>query len=277
MNSLDSYSITLLEHANKETEIIPATLHALFPDKDYMFIDILVRSLKSQGYLEEKMTGPSFVGGNSGIYKITPKGIAYLEDKKKQNRKEQKEKRSSFLNSFRAWITLGIALFGLILSIYNAIQTNKVKFEELVTFANVYEDDYYFDGKILSKEISFIISNNSQVNISLIDFTITRGGERVDVHYDNDSYPLPMNLPSNNSVNQSTCIIKELEPAQIDLIANEFGIDCYINTFELDAFLEEDVNLHKGTTINIRPSLKIVLTTSKGNKFVYESRGGASA
>lgn len=277
MDSLDSYSIIVLKLANREKEIIPAMFNAQFPDKDHMFSSTLVRSLKSKGYLEDKMTGAAFAGGNSGIYKITPKGIAYLEDNKKQDKKERREKRTAFINSFRAWITLGIALVGLILSVYNTIQANILKYGELISFVNVHEEDYYFDGERLSKEISLIMSNNSQVSVSVVDFSLTRGGEHVTVQYADDSFSLPINLSSNNSIKQTVYIYRELEQPQIDLIIKEFGADCYINTFELDAFLEDGVNLYKGTTVNTIPSLKIVLTTSKGNQFIYESRGGASA
>lgn len=54
---------------------------------------------------------------------LTPKSLHYFENKK-QNKKLQREKH---LNEFRAWVTLIIAIIGLILSIYNTFYINETK------------------------------------------------------------------------------------------------------------------------------------------------------
>ena len=238
--------------------------------------------LLNRKYIEEKLIFSDYGSHNQIIYRITSEGTSYLkkwEETVEDNRlKKEEAKKATRSNNIRALVTIIISLAGLVLSIYNACQANIVKFEESVMISNVYEEDYYFDGETLSKEINFIISNNSQVAISFTKITVTRGGKIEKVHYNDNSYHLPINFSSNNSLKQSVYIVKDLEKFQIDLITNEFGINCYINTFELDMFLEEDgVNVYKNTIIKARPSLEIVLITSKNNQFVYQSRGGASA
>ena len=177
----------------------------------------------------------------------------------------------------RAWLTFVIAVVGLALSIYNTVNNNVTKNKEILICSNVLEDDYYFDGETLSQEISLIVSNNSQISISIVEIQIFQGGKDVVIVYMDEIQELPINLATNFSIKQKLLINKELSPKQNEMITNEFGSDCYIEPYmlgllfgELSYYLDEN-----GQTVNLigNASLNIVLITSMGNEFTYEANG----
>ena len=97
------------------------------------------------------------------------------------------------------------------MSLFNATLANIAKLEEIVVFTRVNEGEYYFDGKQLIKEFDFIIANNSQVNISIVDISLNRAGERKKLNYSDTRNNLPINLSSGYSINQKVYIIEALE------------------------------------------------------------------
>ncbi|MCL2165614.1 MAG: hypothetical protein FWH55_14780 [Oscillospiraceae bacterium] len=274
---LSDDSLTILREANAKRKIRPRDYDILFPERDLFYVSKIFDQLEENGFIKESMTGPSIAIGNTGLYSITPKGISYLQELKQRERQKQKTKKKDIFTEARAWVTLFIAILSFTVAAVNSVQTNYTKNIEVLAFSNVFEDDYYFDGQELSKEISFIVSNNSQIGISLIALQIIRGGENVNVVFKDTSYTLPIDISSCSSFKQSVYFIKELSQDEIAMISDEFGVGCRINSFELDTFLEEGANIHKGTIISVRPSLQIKLETSKGTVFTCESLGGASA
>ena len=189
--------------------------------------------------------------------------------KRKQKRKQQIDNRKYLISIF-------ISIFALIISGYTMYSNNIEKHNEYISISNAEELDYFFDGEKLTKEISFIISNNSQVNVSLTHLSIKRGGEYLDINYPDEGYKLPINLSTCNSVEQKVYIVKQLNEQQVNMITHEFGTGCIINTYELNTFLECGENINKGTTVRTRPGLGISIETSKGNVFDHYTRSGAS-
>ena len=177
------------------------------------------------------------------------------------------------------FISTLISIIALCLTIYSLVQTNITNNKELITFSNVIESDYFFDDEQLYKEISFIVSNNSQISISLVDFELLRGGSTEDIIYDNNiSYNLPINLAANTSLMQRIRIKKDITNEQLDNIIKKFGTDCYIDSYTLYTFLEFGDNPPTyDYKINTTPGLNMVFTTSKNNQFTYQSLGGGSA
>lgn len=82
-----------------------------------------LRWLVKEGYLEDtrasEPTLPFQVDRSegSGSYHITPKGLAYLEDAKKQAEKDALELKRYKRQEFRAWFTLVIAVLGFVLAV----------------------------------------------------------------------------------------------------------------------------------------------------------------
>ena len=273
MDILDSFSKLILEVASKNEIVALSLLCALFQDKDQYFIVKILDDLLSNGYLVKEST--NFISDDDSTvqFSITPKGIAYLEIEDKQVNKEKIEKRSSFTNNLRAWLTFGIAIIGLALSVYNAIQSNVSKQEEVILISNVNNRERYdnFDGTWLNKEISFTISNNSQISVSFVDLAILLAGDPVRVIYEDNNYIMPINIPPNTSQNHKVSILRFVDYDLGDVVEKEIsrsrGLDGWIpgpgwGRNDIDKILHDSNN-------NQEPFFVMKLTTSKGKIIEY--------
>lgn len=146
--------------------------------------------------------------------------------------------------------------------------------KENIVISNVFESDYFFDGVNLSKDISMVISNNSEVSASIININIKRGFENYlfDTIEDTD---LPINMVANSSITKVVTIYFEINDLVKNFILNKYGYNCEIDTYELDNYLEFNEDIKNENNIVIRPSIIVEIITSKGKIIRYERNGGA--
>lgn len=124
---------------------------------------------------------------------------------------------SSFVFSFIA----------LLFSIGEFIYENIIENIEKVLIINEYESDYFFDGNVLSKNISIVISNNSKNSISLIEVDI----EREDKHYIFESVKndvCPINMEPNETITKDIPIEFNIEDEAKQFKLRKYGKNCTI-------------------------------------------------
>jgi len=178
------------------------------------------------------------------------------------------------IEKFQIYSTFILTLLVLIYYIFSFYKTEVADKMENVLISEVFESDYFFDGENLSKDISIVISNNSEVSVSIININIEREFEDYSFNATGDT-DLPINMTENSSITKVVTIYFDINETAKSFIINKYGYNCEIDTYELDSYLESDEDIKNENNIIIRPGISVGIITSKGKTIRYERSGGA--
>ncbi len=178
------------------------------------------------------------------------------------------------IEKFGIYSTFILALLVLIYYIFSFYKTEVEDKMENILISEVFESDYFFDGENLSKDISIVISNNSEVSVSIININIEREFEDYSFNATGDT-DLPINMTENSSITKVVTIYFDINETTKSFIINKYGYNWEIDTYELDSYLEFNEDIKNENNTIIRPGISVGIITSKGKTIRYERNGGA--
>lgn len=127
-------------------------------------------------------------------------------------------------------------ILGLLLSIFNIYQTRIIDRKENVSIYNVEYTDYRFLDDSLQKTFFLTLSNNSYIDVSVINGTITLNENRYDIN-SNNSNKLPLNLESNHTEIFEFKITCNLSDEELKIISENHENDSLISDSEIRKIL----------------------------------------
>lgn len=192
-----------------------------------------------------------------------------------------KEKSSCYLKWTITYLvpvlTLIVAIWALIVAKSDYTYSTTVTHREIIAIGQVYEDDFYFDGETLSKEISILITNNSYVPVSITSLSLQRGAEET-YSYDTLSVDfLPLNLDASASELIYINYPFSISATEKNELRSQFGTDVKIDTYVYEKYLSDGIWVEPNPSIVCRPPLQIEIYTAKGTTATYARGGGAHA
>lgn len=171
---------------------------------------------------------------------------------------------SSFIFSF---IALG---FNIVQFVYD----NILEKSENVLILAEYESDYIFDGNKLYRNISIVVANNSDINVSIVEMKVKIG----DKYYSFgaiENEVCPINMNPNVTIVKTIPILKEIDDIDRDYILNRYGKNSNIDPYELETYFEVGENIENLYNTVTNPRIEIELKTSKNNIIRFYRMAGA--
>lgn len=187
---------------------------------------------------------------------------------------KNKESQLTKLEKFGIISSFICSLIAVMFTIGEFVYDNILNKSEKIIILDEYESDYIFDGEKLYRNISIVIANNSDINVSIVEINIERGNEKYSFRSFENSI-CPINMESDETIAKVIPIQFEIDEMDKEFILNKYGKNCEIDAYELDTYFEtgEDIQNLYDTATN--PRIEIRLKTSKGNEIKFYKMSGA--
>lgn len=181
----------------------------------------------------------------------------------------------SFLEKFEIYSSLVISLLALAFSVFSFYYDNILSNKESIIIIDASAEQYYFDGECLVCNVSLAVYNNSKADVSITTLILNIENEKY--RFDSaDNIILPVNLESNHTEQITIPLQVGIDQNDVDFISKKYGINCTIDPYELEMYLEEGKDIDNAYNTVIKPGMKIALYTAKGTIAEYKRNGSAS-